>query len=70
MLMSTRRIAVGLAVTLLTAVSVAAQTAPSVTAPKQHFGFNIGDDYQLATYTQFVEYWQKLDKESDRMKVV
>ena len=44
--------------------------APSVTAPKQHFGFNIGDDYQLATYTQFIEYWQKLDKESDRMKVV
>ena len=38
--------------------------------PKQQFGFNIGDDYQLATYTQFVEYWQKLDKESDRMKVV
>ena len=47
--------------------SSAAQT---ITTPKQHFGFNIGDDYQLATYTQFVEYWQKLDKESDRMKVV
>ena len=42
----------------------------AVTSPKQHFGFNIGDDYQLATYTQFVDYWQKLDKESDRMKVV
>ena len=44
--------------------------AQTVTTPKQHFGFNIGDDYQLATYTQFVDYWQKLDKESDRMKVV
>src|SRR4026209_1496018 len=43
---------------------------PAVTTPKQHFGFNIGDDYQLATYDQFVQYWQKLDKESDRMKVV
>src|SRR6476646_8591242 len=44
--------------------------AQSVTSPKQQFGFNIGDDYQLATYDQFVEYWHKLDKESDRMKVV
>jgi hypothetical protein len=43
---------------------------PAVTTPKQHFGFDIGDDYQLATYDQFVSYWQKLDKESDRMKVV
>ena len=48
----------------------AAGAAQTVTPPKQHFGFNIGDDYQLANYTQFVEYWQKLDKESDRMKVV
>ncbi len=41
-----------------------------VTTPKEHFGFNIGDDYQLATYDQFVSYWRTLDKESDRMKVV
>jgi hypothetical protein len=47
-----------------------AQTQTSVTAPKQHFGFNIGDDYQLATYTQLIPYWQKLDKESDRMTLV
>jgi hypothetical protein len=44
--------------------------AQGITSPKQQFGFNIGDDYQLATYDQFVEYWHKLDKESDRMKVV
>ena len=50
----------------------AARTTSSVavTSPKQHFGFDIGDDYQLATYDQFVSYWQKLDKESDRMRVV
>ena len=60
------RVAVS-AVLLVTAASVSAQT---ITSPKQQFGFNIGDDYQLATYTQFVEYWQKLDRESDRMKVV
>jgi hypothetical protein len=54
---------------LVAAATAAAQSA-TVTTPKQHFGFNIGDDYQLANYTQFVAYWQKLDKESDRMKVV
>ena len=49
----------------------AAQTkAPAVTSPKQFFGFNIGDDYQLATYDQFIEYWHKIDKESNRMQVV
>ena len=67
-----RRARLRIALTALLLVSAAdarAQTA-AVTSPKQHFGFNIGDDYQLATYSQFVEYWQKLDKESDRMKVV
>jgi hypothetical protein len=55
------------------AVLVAIGSSPAaqgITTPKQQFGFNIGDDYQLATYDQFVEYWHKLDKESDRMKVV
>src|SRR6185436_14628721 len=47
------------------------QTKPAViTTPKQHFGFNIGDDYNLATYDQFVQYWQKIDKESNRMQVI
>ncbi len=55
-------------VCLLLAASAA--PAQTITTPRQHFGFNIGDDYQLATYTQFVEYWRKLDRESDRMKVV
>src|SRR5688572_15556381 len=57
-------------VAVATAITAAAAGAQTVTSPKQHFGFNIGDDYQLATYTQFVDYWQKLDKESERMKVV
>ena len=59
---------------LFTAVlgaSPAAQTkAPAITSPKQHFGFNIGDDYNLATYDQFTQYWQKIDKESSRMQVI
>ena len=66
----TNRSARVLAASLLLLTTAAAAAAQTVTTPKQHFGFNIGDDYQLATYTQFAEYWQKLDKESDRMKVV
>src|SRR5688572_14971659 len=44
--------------------------AAAITTPKAHFGFTIGDDYQLATYTQFSDYWQKIDKESSRIQVI
>lgn len=40
-----------------------------VTSPKDFFGFEIGDDYHLATYSQFAAYWRKLDRQSDRMIV-
>jgi hypothetical protein len=62
------RLGTALAAALLCAANVAAQT--TITSPKQQFGFNIGDDYQLATYDQFMAYWQKLDKESPRMQVI
>jgi hypothetical protein len=65
--MRVRRCSTLVAALVFAAASAAAQT---ITTPKQQFGFNIGDDYQLATYTQLVEYWHKLDKESDRMRVV
>src|SRR6516164_3182916 len=48
----------------------AAQTASSITSPKAFFGFNIGDDYQLATYSKFVDYLHKIEKETSRLKVV
>ncbi len=47
-----------------------AADTPHVTTPRQFFGFDIGEDYKLATYTQFAEYWRKLEHESTRMKVV
>jgi hypothetical protein len=50
--------------------SAGAAAAQTVTTPKQQFGFNIGDDYHLATYDQLLAYWQKLDKESSRVQVV
>src|SRR5207249_10633165 len=43
---------------------------PRVTTPKEQFGHDIGDDYFLVNYTQYVEYLQKLDKESGRMVVL
>ncbi|MEO8028528.1 MAG: M14 metallopeptidase family protein, partial [Bryobacteraceae bacterium] len=57
-----------LALFLLIANIGAAQ--PRVTTPKQEFGFDIGADYHLANYTQLTAYWQKLARESDRMKLV
>ncbi len=38
-----------------------------ITTPLEEFGFNLGDDYQLANYTQLEAYWRKLASESDRM---
>src|SRR5215813_14056255 len=45
------------------------RSAP-LTAPKIQFGHDIGDDYFLVNYTQYVEYLLNLDRESDRMTVV
>ncbi|MDH4219081.1 MAG: M14 family metallopeptidase [Candidatus Aminicenantes bacterium] len=41
----------------------------TITNPKEEFGFNIGDDYHLANYTQLLTYWKKLAEESDRMSL-
>ena len=51
-------------------VQSADPVAPKVTTPKAHFGFNLGDDYCLANYEQYAAYLAKLEKESDRIKVV
>jgi hypothetical protein len=55
-----------LAMVLITAT---ASAQSHITTPKEEFGFNFGDDYQLATYRQLAAYWQKLDRESDRITV-
>lgn len=60
------RLAAGLV--LLLATAAGAQQRP--TSPQEHFGFQMGDDYRLATYTQFEAYWKRLDAESDRITVV
>src|SRR5216117_1901886 len=52
---------------LLLSATLAAQT--KITTPREQFGFNIGDDYSLVNYTQYVDYLKKLDRESDRLTV-
>src|SRR5690606_14324546 len=56
------------------ATALQAQTAVQgkarVTTPEEFFGHTIGADYVLPNYTQFAEYWRRLDAESDRIKVV
>src|SRR5579862_8564645 len=62
-------------IALAVAVTVAApraqsKAAPKITTPKEHFGHDIGEDYYLANYTQYVEYVHKVAKESDGMTVM
>ncbi len=59
-----------LTLAMISLLVVTATAQSKLTSPKEHFGFNIGDDYQLANYTQYEAYIKKLDQESDRLKVV
>ncbi len=58
------------ALVLQTPLAPRAEAQGRVTSPKEQFGFNIGDDYKLANYTQFEQYWRKLATQSNRMKLV
>jgi len=44
--------------------------AQDLTSPKQHFGFSIGDNYKLTTYTQTEAYFKKIASTSDRVSLV
>ena len=61
-----RKIILVLIVALLSQSLLMAQTVPS---PKSHFGFNIGDNYQLATFTQTEAYLKKLAAVSKKVKL-
>lgn len=54
----------------LLAAAAPKKPQPEITSPKQAFGFAIGDDYQVASYTQLATYWKQLAKESDRLRLV
>ncbi len=63
-------IAVALSLATSTAQSTSAQTSPKITTPKEALGFNLGDDYHMATYTQLESYWKKIASECNRCKLV
>lgn len=42
--------------------------AQSIPTPKSHFGFDIGDPYMLANFSQTEAYFKKVDEASDRVK--
>ena len=43
--------------------------AQGITSPKEHFGFSIGDNYHLATFTQTEAYLKKIAAESNKVKL-
>ena len=43
--------------------------AQNIPSPKSHFGFNIGDNYHLATFTQTEAYFKKLAAASNKVKL-
>jgi hypothetical protein len=57
----------GLFVLSLALAPVLSAQAP--TSPRQFFGHEIGADYVLPNYTKFLEYFQRLARESDRMEL-
>jgi hypothetical protein len=62
-----RRVALLAAVVLLIAASAFAQSQPP--APEQFFGFSMGAERKLAGWDKIVEYFQAIDRASDRVVV-
>jgi hypothetical protein len=54
---------------LLLAISCTQLNAQSIPSPKEHFGFNIGDNYHLATFTQTEAYFKKVAAVSNKVKL-
>ncbi|PSL07845.1 M14 metallopeptidase family protein [Cecembia rubra] len=47
-------------------LSLSISLAQKIPTPKEHFGFEIGDDYKLTTYTSLDSYFRKVAEISDR----
>jgi hypothetical protein len=62
-----KRLSFGILFILYATLLSVAQDLPS---PKQFFGFSIGDNYKLATYTQTEAYFKKIASVSDRVSLV
>src|SRR5579872_2992330 len=55
---------------LLLLVAAPLVPAQKITTPKDFLGFNLGDDYMMASYTQLEQYWKKIASECNRCKLV
>ncbi len=53
---------------LILCIYISTAVAQNIPTPKEHFGFNIGDNYQLANFTQTEAYFKKLAQVSARAK--
>jgi murein tripeptide amidase MpaA len=65
----TRRLARLLSGALLSAAPAAAQQA-ALPTPESVLGFKPGADFKLATYGESLEYFQRLDAASDRLRLI
>ena len=61
-----RKIIILICLIVSTQLFVQAQNVPT---PKSHFGFSIGDNYHLATFTQTESYLKKLAGTSKKVKL-
>src|SRR6185369_1527124 len=48
---------------------LAAVALCAVTTPKQHLGWTPGDEKKLANYREIVSYFEKIERESDRISL-
>ncbi|HYP05122.1 MAG TPA: M14 metallopeptidase family protein [Bryobacteraceae bacterium] len=55
---------------LATGVAAAWLLAAAVPTPKEHFGYEPGDDYKLANYGEITGYFRKLASSSDRIRLM
>ncbi|MCK5055744.1 MAG: peptidase M14 family protein, partial [Candidatus Aminicenantes bacterium] len=46
------------------------ETQTKVTSPEAFFGFKLGSDRQIARWDKIVNYFELLQKESDKLKVI
>ena len=57
------------AIVILFLFSFFTTQAQNIPSPKEHFGFNVGDNYHLATFTQTEAYFKKVALASNKVKL-
>lgn len=54
----------------LVAAPLVSQAQKGVTTPRQQFGRDFGSDYWIPSYSAIISYWERLARESDRIRLV